>query len=163
MPGDMELLRKCDSAGRLNSTLMGLNALGSTAWRVNNPVLRVALHEHQNGAMDVNGAPVPPKDTFLPSASDSKRLADGQFPLQLQPFGKPTALHSQSNTNHVLEIARQFAGLTFFLPHSVDFRGRAYPIPAVLTHLGNDLARGRTTATPLATSLLFCAICVLTA
>lgn len=28
------------------------------------------------------------------------------------------------------------------LPHSVDFRGRAYPIPPILNHIGSDLSRG---------------------
>lgn len=29
-----------------------------------------------------------------------------------------------------------------FFPHNMDFRGRAYPIPPTLNHLGNDLCRG---------------------
>lgn len=37
---------------------------------------------------------------------------------------------------------RQFLGETFFFPHNLDFRGRAYPIPPNLSHIGNDLCRG---------------------
>src|SRR4051794_13223937 len=29
-----------------------------------------------------------------------------------------------------------------YFPHSLDFRGRAYPIPPLFNHLGNDLCRG---------------------
>lgn len=29
----------------------------------------------------------------------------------------------------------------FWLPHNIDFRGRVYPIPPHLNHLGSDLAR----------------------
>lgn len=29
-----------------------------------------------------------------------------------------------------------------FFPHNLDFRGRAYPIPPLFNHLGNDLCRG---------------------
>jgi DNA-directed RNA polymerase, mitochondrial len=29
-----------------------------------------------------------------------------------------------------------------YLPHNLDFRGRAYPIPPHLNHLGDDLSRG---------------------
>ena len=29
-----------------------------------------------------------------------------------------------------------------FFPHSLDFRGRAYPVPPHFNHLGNDLCRG---------------------
>ena len=30
----------------------------------------------------------------------------------------------------------------FYYPHNVDFRGRAYPMPPYLNHLGSDLCRG---------------------
>ena len=30
----------------------------------------------------------------------------------------------------------------FYYPHNVDFRGRAYPMPPHLNHLGSDLCRG---------------------
>ena len=36
----------------------------------------------------------------------------------------------------------QFLGDTFYLPHNLDFRGRAYPIPPHLSHIGDDLSRG---------------------
>ena len=29
-----------------------------------------------------------------------------------------------------------------YMPHNVDFRGRAYPIPPHLNHMGDDLSRG---------------------
>ncbi|KAJ7702587.1 hypothetical protein B0H14DRAFT_3030855 [Mycena olivaceomarginata] len=30
----------------------------------------------------------------------------------------------------------------FYLPHNVDIRGRAYPLPPHLNHAGDDLSRG---------------------
>lgn len=33
-------------------------------------------------------------------------------------------------------------GDTFYFPHNVDFRGRAYPLPPHLNHIGDDLSRG---------------------
>lgn len=36
----------------------------------------------------------------------------------------------------------QFLGDTIYFPHNIDFRGRAYPIPPHLNHIGNDLSRG---------------------
>lgn len=29
-----------------------------------------------------------------------------------------------------------------YFPHNIDFRGRVYPIPPNLSHIGDDLARG---------------------
>lgn len=36
----------------------------------------------------------------------------------------------------------QFVGDVFYQPHSLDFRGRAYPMPLHLNHMGDDLSRG---------------------
>jgi DNA-directed RNA polymerase len=44
--------------------------------------------------------------------------------------------------NLQLELARAFIDQTFYFPHNIDFRGRAYPIPAILNHMGADNARG---------------------
>ena len=33
-------------------------------------------------------------------------------------------------------------GDIFYLPHNLDFRGRAYPLPPHLNHIGDDLSRG---------------------
>src|SRR5690606_2131173 len=31
---------------------------------------------------------------------------------------------------------------TFYFPHNIDFRGRAYPLPTYLNHMGADHVRG---------------------
>lgn len=36
----------------------------------------------------------------------------------------------------------QFLGEVFYFPHNMDFRGRAYPVPPHLNHIGDDLSRG---------------------
>ena len=36
----------------------------------------------------------------------------------------------------------QFLGETIYFPHNIDFRGRTYPLPPHLNHIGDDLSRG---------------------
>jgi DNA-directed RNA polymerase len=36
----------------------------------------------------------------------------------------------------------KFLGDIFYQPHNLDFRGRAYPLPPHLNHMGDDLSRG---------------------
>jgi DNA-directed RNA polymerase len=41
-----------------------------------------------------------------------------------------------------LSQAREFRHRTFYFPLNLDWRGRAYPLPPHLNHLGSDLCRG---------------------
>ena len=42
-----------------------------------------------------------------------------------------------------LNVAKGFSDISkIYYPHNVDFRGRVYPIPPHLNHMGADLARG---------------------
>jgi len=42
-----------------------------------------------------------------------------------------------------LNTARAFSKVKYFyFPHNIDFRGRVYPVPPHLNHMGNDLSRG---------------------
>jgi DNA-directed RNA polymerase, mitochondrial len=52
-------------------------------------------------------------------------------------------LHSlRTDFLYKLETARVFLNHEFYFPHNVDFRGRAYPMPIHLHHLGSDVCRG---------------------
>ena len=49
----------------------------------------------------------------------------------------------RSDFNFKLNIARSFSRVDrFYFPHNLDFRGRVYPVPPHLNHIGNDLSRG---------------------
>jgi len=39
-------------------------------------------------------------------------------------------------------VAEKFEDDRIYYPHNLDFRGRAYPVPQNLSHLGSDLCRG---------------------
>jgi DNA-directed RNA polymerase len=42
-----------------------------------------------------------------------------------------------------LNVAQSYRGVDkFYFPHNLDFRGRVYPIPPHLNHIGADIARG---------------------
>lgn len=50
---------------------------------------------------------------------------------------------SRSSDSSSLTVDTQFLNEErFYFPHNVDFRGRAYPIPPHLSHIGDDLSRG---------------------
>ncbi len=146
-PVHLALLSDSQREGQMDRVLMGLDVLGSVPWSINEPILRVAI-ELWNQGVNV-------------SELESQSLESCDFPFKKrEDFDTPeeyrdycrrattyrdaqTRQHSMTcDTNYKLEIARTFAGLPFYLPHSVDFRGRAYPIPPHLSHIGSDLSRG---------------------
>ncbi|KAK0637074.1 hypothetical protein B0T17DRAFT_627292 [Bombardia bombarda] len=131
--------------GQMDQVLKGLDVLGKTAWRINREVFHVML-EAWNGGEAI--AELPPLHPQVPIPEEPEPTAD---PLIKRAWMKQvkaaenikSGIHSQRCfINFQLEIARAFRDQTFYFPHNIDFRGRAYPIPAYLNHMGADHVRG---------------------
>lgn len=137
----------CDDENRLETVMCGLDALGETAWKINREVLAVMTEVWNSGEdiadmpplVDENwGRPTRPADYDTNVSAKARFLADEKLGKM-----KRAAIHSQRcDVNYKLEIARAYLGETFFFPHNIDFRGRAYPMPVHLNHIGDDLCRG---------------------
>lgn len=131
--------------GDMEQVAKGLDVLGKTAWRINRPVFDVFLEVWNSGEQF---AKIPPLNPDIPAPEEPEATAD---PLVRQKWTKSLkqahnlrmSLHSQRcYMNFQLEIARSYRDQEFFFPHNVDFRGRAYPIPPYLNHMGADHVRG---------------------
>lgn len=145
-PLHMALIHQADKEGKLEKILCGLDVLGRTAWKINDKILSVALNMWNSG-VNVATLEAPFEGSLLEyKAKDSFSSHEEYVEYVRRAMErKENISKSHSNmcdTNYKLEIARQFVGLLFYLPHSVDFRGRAYPIPPHLSHVGSDLSRG---------------------
>lgn len=145
----------------LSPVYESLNALGETAWSINQDVYKVveAIWAWGGGICDIPSR----VDVSEPSV-----LKLGFRPRRIEPhgpmyvFGIPKAdvnasyynsqrakkknneLHSlRCDMEYKLAIAREFSHEErFYFPHNVDFRGRAYPMHPHLNHLGSDMCRG---------------------
>ncbi|KAI1409629.1 DNA/RNA polymerase [Hypoxylon sp. FL1857] len=131
--------------GDMEQVSKGLDVLGRTGWRINKPVFDVMLEAWNSGDQIAN---IPPLDPQIPIPVEPE-AADN--PLQRREWLKAvkavenekSGLHSERCfMNFQLEIARAFKDQTFYFPHNMDFRGRAYPIPTYLNHMGADHVRG---------------------
>jgi DNA-directed RNA polymerase, mitochondrial len=131
--------------GDMDQILKGLDVLGKTAWRINNPVLNVMLEAWNSGKELAN---IPPLNPAIPIPEEPDSSED---PMARRSWiravkaaeNEKSGLHSvRCFMNFQLEIARAFRNQTFFFPHNIDFRGRAYPIPTYLNHMGADHVRG---------------------
>lgn len=131
--------------GDLDQILKGLDVLGKTAWRINRPVFNVLLEAWNQGEAI---AKIPPLNPDLTPPPEPDASAD---PLVRRNWIKAVkAIHNQKMSFHSircymnfqLEIARAYRDQEFFFPHNVDFRGRAYPVPTYMNHMGADHMRG---------------------
>ncbi|KAF9581360.1 DNA-directed RNA polymerase [Lunasporangiospora selenospora] len=145
-PEQFEYLRKAHTEGLLFRVYNGLDVLGKTRWAVNKKVLNVML-EAWNTGKEFGKIPAAigeyqdlekPEDYETSTRAKSKWLAENR---KLKVDAKNH--HSlRCDVNYKIEIARAFADQPMYFPHNLDFRGRAYPIPPLFNHLGNDLCRG---------------------
>lgn len=131
--------------GDLDQVLKGLDVLGKTAWRINSPVLNVML-EAWNQGDEIASIPALSPDIPMPEEptdpeDHAARRAWRRAVVAAE--NKKSGFHSvRCFTNLQLEIARAYRNQTFYFPHNIDFRGRAYPLPTYLNHMGADHVRG---------------------
>lgn len=131
--------------GDMDQVTKGLDVLGKTAWRINRPVLSVFLEAWNSGKPLANipalhpEIPVPPE----PEPSTDPLVRRNWIKEIKTAQNLKSTYHSlRCFMNFQLEIARAYRDQEFFFPHNIDFRGRAYPIPPYLNHMGADHVRG---------------------
>ncbi|KDQ17027.1 hypothetical protein BOTBODRAFT_129343 [Botryobasidium botryosum FD-172 SS1] len=142
----LSYLRTASQENKLELVFASLDVLGSTPWKINKAVFDVVLKVWNTGEQL---GKIPPAVLDLPEPEkpadyDTDNRAKMNYLLGVKELqNKKRNNHSERcAVNYKMEIARSFLGETFYFPHNIDFRGRAYPIPAHLNHIGNDLSRG---------------------
>ncbi|KAI0052454.1 DNA/RNA polymerase [Auriscalpium vulgare] len=139
-------LKHASAQGNLELVFAGLDVLGSTPWKVNRRIFDVVLRVWNSGARlgklppAVFDEPEPERPENMDSDPKARIVFLTRQRVWAQNKGNN---HSERcSVNYKIEIARAFLGDTIYLPHNLDFRGRAYPIPPHLNHIGDDLSRG---------------------
>lgn len=131
--------------GDMEQMFKGLGVLGKTSWRVNREVFDTMLEAWNSGIAIAN---FPPAEPDLPIPPEPEPSQDPSVRRQWMNAVKNvesirSGYHSQRCfQNFQLEIARALRDEIFYFPHNIDFRGRAYPIPPYLNHMGADHCRG---------------------
>lgn len=132
--------------GDMKKTLAALDVLGKVPWQINKSVLSVMADAWNNdetiGGLKSETLTMPPPKEPSADATYKERQ---QYSKALTDYHNlKSGTHSQRCfTNFQLETARAFSDEPqIFFPHNVDFRGRAYPVPPLLNHMGSDVARG---------------------
>ncbi|KAF9616564.1 hypothetical protein IFM89_030331 [Coptis chinensis] len=129
---------------QLEPVFEALNTLGNTKWRINKRVLGVIDRIWASGGrladlVDRDDVPLPVE----PDTEDEAELKRWRWKVK-DAKKENSERHSQRcDIELKLSVARKMKDESgFYYPHSVDFRGRAYPMHPYLNHLGSDLCRG---------------------
>ena len=136
-------LKKAD----LEFVMEAVNAAQDTPWKINQPVLQV-LSEIDRRGLTVEGL-APGRDLDLPPhPNDGDKEADLAAHRQ---WCKHVSIIHRRNRNarskraalsRTLILARRFKDYpAIYFPHTMDFRGRLYPVPAFLNPQGADFQK----------------------
>jgi DNA-directed RNA polymerase, mitochondrial len=160
-----------DARGHLSHVYESLDVLGSVGWRIHERVYEVMMRVWNGGVEGMPGFPTFSElDVELGKirAVDTQDMGDAEKREHVArkrklEVARRNAFSQRCDLNYKMEIAKavgdfiilraciyflffciyiQFLGETIYFPHNLDFRGRAYPLPAHLNHIGNDVCRG---------------------
>jgi len=131
-------------AKQLYPVFDSLNQLGLIPWKINQPILDILIQIFQkDGSKELN-VPQPPSVLSLPDlrADATEEDRDTYWQLKFDLNMKKNEMYSLwCDCLYKLSLANHFRDKIFWLPHNLDFRGRAYPMSPHLTHLSSDLSR----------------------
>ena len=133
------------SNGDMDQIFAGLDVLAETPWRINNDVFKVMVDAWNTGEKMAKLAPENPSVTYPPEPApdaDPKIRARWYYNVRDAENQKMGQKAVRCFQNFQIEVARAYLNKTFYMPHNLDFRGRAYPMVPFLNHMGADPCRG---------------------
>ncbi|KAL9650381.1 hypothetical protein ABK040_016448 [Willaertia magna] len=130
-------------SSELTEMLEGINTLNETAWRINQKVYETVLKVwNAGGGLGELPSRFDDELPTQPETDDAQIISKWKRTVaKIKQHNRD--LHSlRCDMTLKLKVAEDFKDFSFYFPHNVDFRGRAYPIPPHLNHLGADINRG---------------------
>jgi DNA-directed RNA polymerase len=130
---------------KMPDLLRCLDRVSAAAWQINPELHKVVRHIWETGG---NMLGIPPRDQaekpIAPDDFDTNPAAKHAHKDRLRQWYDDEIVFKSERTTFCgrLAIADQHFADTIYFPHQLDFRTRAYPIPAQLNHQGPDICRG---------------------
>lgn len=124
-----------------------LNTLSYCPWRINTPILDLLIDIFNSGGNKELEVPEPenrgPKiPKFDKNTIDTWEKKKEYMKLRDNAKKVRSEMHSLwCSELYRLSIANLYRDSIVWFPHTLDFRGRTYPVPPHFNHLGSDIAR----------------------
>jgi len=141
-------LKGASDGRHLEPVFHGLDVLSATPWAINRKVFDVVLQAWNSGEA-IADLPASQEKAIYdvprkpdPEENDPHKRAIYVEQIKLVNQQQRKDHSERCKINYNLEIARSYLHDVFYIPHNLDFRGRAYPIPPHLSPVGDDLCRG---------------------
>ncbi|RHY52498.1 hypothetical protein DYB34_000698 [Aphanomyces astaci] len=148
---------QCAARGEMSDVIRSLNLLADIPWVINREVLEVVMDVWKAGGdfgdlpprRDLPMPVEPTIDAYMEIADVEAR--DAKFKEDMDTYRKTCKKVEKKNreynslrcdTVYKLQVAEEFQHEeAIYFPYNMDFRGRVYPIPPNLNHLGSDMSR----------------------
>jgi DNA-directed RNA polymerase len=138
-------LQKQALAGELDQVLDAINTLQETGYRINGGLLDVInsayeANDHLPGVPDAENIPLPAKPVDI----KHNEVARKAYRLEAREIHERNAEIKSARIafRMAIEVANQYRDEdAIYFPHTLDFRGRAYPLPVFLHPQGDDMAK----------------------
>lgn len=138
---------KYNTYQQLFPAMDSLNQLGAIPWKINVDVLNVAvdLFQNENVKRQYKELDLPLDPSLMienPLPEDATRRDIRKAKREFNKKRKETN-SLFATVLYRLSLASHFRDDVLWFPHNFDFRGRVYPVPPHLNHMGDDLCRGK--------------------
>ena len=140
-----DYVKLASRSGDMAQVYKALDVLGKTPWKINRAVFDVMVQVWNTGEGIAEIAPMDPKIEYPPDpgpSADKQARREYAYKVKQVDNLKDGYHSNRCFQNFQLEVARAFLNEEFYFPHNMDFRGRAYPVPPYLNHMGADHCRG---------------------
>lgn len=131
-----KLVRAAIADGSMDYVLEAVNAIQSTAWAINRPIFELVRWVFEEGIGGLGVCPnklmdVPPRmEPEVWSAMTDEQRKGHRIELGGIHERNRAIVSDQAVLLRDLETAKDLLDFdSFYLPHSLDFRGRVYPVP----------------------------------
>lgn len=141
-----QALQRAHDLGCLGEVYDSLNHLSATKWVINTEILDFVEHVWVERKLSLGKLPSP-ENVPVPEApalgekidpEDRKRI----YREVIKAEKMNREFHSlRCDLKYKLSVASMLRDDVIYFPFNMDFRGRAYPVPPHLNHLGSDVCR----------------------
>lgn len=122
-----------------------INTIQEVEWRINMPVYEVARYVWDND-LAIAGVPAQKKQALPFKDPECETNIATQMAWRraaAKVHGENARMaHRVIKAQRTINVATTYKGDSFYFPHTLDFRGRMYPLPQDLQPQGEDMARG---------------------